>query len=77
MGAERDLSCFPSKERLHDFAQSRPCCCRNLIPVSSLEHLVVGLNLLRLLVYNRISEFHTDLELLDPEVLLNFMALCR
>ena len=36
--------------------------------MSSREHLIVGLNLLRLLVYNRISEFHTDLELMDPEV---------
>ena len=30
--------------------------------------MIVGLNLLRLLVQNRIAEFHTDLELLSPEV---------
>jgi hypothetical protein len=36
--------------------------------VSKSEHLVVGLNLLRLLVQNRIAEFHTDLEVLDPQV---------
>lgn len=41
---------------------------RSLIPISSREPLIVGLNLLRLLVYNRISEFHTDLELMNPEV---------
>merc|ERR1712130_954755 len=41
---------------------------RSLIPVSHAEHLVVGLNLLRLLVQNRIAEFHTDLEVLDPQV---------
>lgn len=29
---------------------------------------MVGLNLLRLLVQNRIAEFHTDLEVLDPQV---------
>jgi hypothetical protein len=28
----------------------------------------VGLNLLRLLVANRIAEFHTELELIPPEV---------
>lgn len=36
--------------------------------MSQAEHLVVGLNLLRLLVQNRIAEFHTDLEVLDPQV---------
>jgi hypothetical protein len=29
---------------------------------------MLGLNLLRLLVQNRIAEFHTELELLSPEV---------
>ena len=36
--------------------------------MSSREDLIVGLNLLRLLVYNRISDFHTDLELMESEV---------
>lgn len=35
---------------------------------------MVGLNLLRLLVHNRISEFHTDLELMDPEVKLLYLC---
>jgi hypothetical protein len=29
---------------------------------------MLGLNLLRLLVQNRIAEFHTELELISPEV---------
>ncbi|GAQ91151.1 Hypothetical protein KFL_007350010 [Klebsormidium nitens] len=37
---------------------------RNSIPPSSREQLITGLNLLRLLVQNRISEFHTELELI-------------
>lgn len=41
---------------------------RHLIPPSSSEQLVVGLNLLRLLVQNRGADFHTELELLTPEV---------
>lgn len=35
-------------------------------PPSPLEHVLLGLNLLRLLVQNRIAEFHTELELLPP-----------
>lgn len=40
---------------------------RNLLPPSPQEGAVVGLNLLRLLVQNRIAEFHTELELLPNE----------
>lgn len=34
------------------------------------EHLILGLNMLRLLVQNRIAEFHTELELIPAEVQL-------
>ena len=33
------------------------------------ESLIVGLNLLRLLVQNRIAEFHTELETTEGETL--------
>jgi len=39
------------------------------IEASANEPLIVGLNLLRLLVQNRIAEFHTELETTDREVL--------
>lgn len=39
---------------------------RGLIPPSEQEYPILGLNLLRLLVQNRIAEFHTELELLPP-----------
>ncbi len=35
---------------------------------ASQEVALTGLNLLRLLVQNRIAEFHTELELIPPEV---------
>ena len=41
--------------------------CRDTMPASPQENLVTGLNLLRLLVQNRIAEFHTELELIPPE----------
>jgi len=41
---------------------------RALLPVSQQEYPIIGLNLLRLLVQNRTAEFHTELELLSPEV---------
>lgn len=44
---------------------------RDLIPQSPEEYPILGLNLLRLLVQNRIAEFHTELELLSPEALDN------
>jgi len=40
---------------------------RGLISPSEQEYPILGLNLLRLLVQNRIAEFHTELELLPPE----------
>ena len=45
--------------------------CRSLIPLSSEEYPILGVNLLRLLVQNRIAEFHTELELLSSEALEN------
>lgn len=44
-------------------------CTRNRIPSSPQENLILGLNLLRLLVQNRIAEFHTELELLSSATL--------
>ncbi|GMI94220.1 regulatory particle non-ATPase 12A [Hibiscus trionum] len=41
------------------------------LPPSQQEYLILGLNLLRLLVQNRIAEFHTELELLSPTALEN------
>ncbi|XP_049934659.1 26S proteasome non-ATPase regulatory subunit 8 homolog A-like [Nymphaea colorata] len=42
-----------------------------LIPPSPQEYQILGLNLLRLLVQNRIAEFHTELELLSASALEN------
>lgn len=39
---------------------------RDRLPPSGKEAVLLGLNLLRLLVQNRIAEFHTELELLPP-----------
>ncbi|MCD7470868.1 26S proteasome non-ATPase regulatory subunit 8 A [Datura stramonium] len=41
------------------------------LPPSAQEYPILGLNLLRLLVQNRIAEFHTELELLSPCALDN------
>ncbi|GLC35908.1 hypothetical protein PLESTB_000518300 [Pleodorina starrii] len=40
---------------------------RALLPASPSEVTMQGLNLLRLLVQNRIAEFHTELELIPPQ----------
>ncbi len=42
--------------------------CRKLLPPAPQEWMFAGLNLLRLLVANRIAEFHTELELIPEEV---------
>ncbi|CAA3008685.1 26S proteasome non-ATPase regulatory subunit 8 homolog A-like [Olea europaea var. sylvestris] len=56
-----------------DFFQLKPyytdACGR--LPQSPQEYLILGLNLLRLLVQNRIAEFHTELELLSAIALEN------
>lgn len=46
-------------------------CCSNRLPPSPQEYPTLGLNLLRLLVQNRIAEFHTELELLSSTALEN------
>lgn len=43
-------------------------CRRKLLPPSPNEAVLTGLNLLRLLVQNRIAEFHTELEVIPAEV---------
>ncbi|KAK6935557.1 CSN8/PSMD8/EIF3K [Dillenia turbinata] len=43
----------------------------NRLPASPQQYPILGLNLLRLLVQNRIAEFHTELELLSPNDLEN------
>ena len=45
--------------------------CRSVLPLSPQANTIIGLDLLRLLVENRIAEFHTELELLSPEVSMN------
>lgn len=42
--------------------------CRGLLTPSKQQNLITGLNLLRLLVQNRIAEFHTELELIPQQV---------
>ncbi|GMN31457.1 hypothetical protein TIFTF001_003265 [Ficus carica] len=56
-----------------DFFQLKPYYtdARNRIPPSPQEYPILGLNLLRLLVQNRIAEFHTELELLSSTALEN------
>lgn len=44
---------------------------RSRLQQSPNEYMILGLNLLRLLVQNRIAEFHTELELLSPAALEN------
>ena len=39
------------------------------LPPSQRLYPLLGLNLLRLLAQNKIAEFHTELELIDPDVL--------
>ncbi|KAK4744906.1 hypothetical protein SAY87_011218 [Trapa incisa] len=56
-----------------DFCQLKPYytdACDRILP-SPQEYPILGLNLLRLLVQNRIAEFHTELELLSPSALEN------
>lgn len=40
---------------------------RNALPASELRPIILGLNLVRLLVSNRIADFHIELETLTPE----------
>lgn len=43
-------------------------CCRHVAPQAPQEWVFAGLNLLRLLLANRIAEFHTELELIPEQV---------
>lgn len=56
-----------------DFCQLKPYYtdAKDRIPQSPQEYPILGLNLLRLLVQNRIAEFHTELELLSSTALEN------
>ncbi|KAL5747736.1 hypothetical protein ACOSP7_024753 [Xanthoceras sorbifolium] len=56
-----------------DFFQLKPYYtdARNRLTQSPNEYMILGLNLLRLLVQNRIAEFHTELELLSSTALDN------
>ncbi|KAE9610658.1 hypothetical protein Lal_00029647 [Lupinus albus] len=56
-----------------DFFQLKPYYtdASNRLPPSPQEYPILGLNLLRLLVQNRIAEFHTELELLSSTALEN------
>ncbi|WOK93386.1 26S proteasome non-ATPase regulatory subunit [Canna indica] len=56
-----------------DFFQLKPYYTdtSGIIPPSAQEYPILGLNLLRLLVQNRIAEFHTELELLPQSALEN------
>ena len=53
-----------------NFAQLRPFYvdCKKLLPPSPSEPLLTGLNLTRLLVQNRIAEFHVELETIPDDV---------
>ncbi|XP_042025397.1 26S proteasome non-ATPase regulatory subunit 8 homolog A-like [Salvia splendens] len=56
-----------------DFCQLKPYYTDTAVslPPSPQEYPILGLNLLRLLVQNRIAEFHTELELLSASALEN------
>ena len=54
-------------ERAHAQLRSYYADCAAMLPKSDREPLVAGLNLLRLLVQNRIAEFHVELELVSRD----------
>ena len=78
-GRMQHCECWPSTAWLTVL-----CCCeqgpdcahlavaRSVLPQSPQANIIIGLDLLRLLVENRIAEFHTELELLSPEVSCHF-----
>lgn len=43
-------------------------CFHSFLPPSDLQWPILGLNLMDLLVSNKLSEFHTEVELIPPEV---------
>ena len=67
------------EQQVWDWFTALLCVCRGLLLPSQHQNLITGLNLLRLLVQNRIAEFHTDLELIPQEVMeiLACNSLCQ
>jgi hypothetical protein len=47
------------------------------MPQAPQEWVFAGLNLLRLLLANRIAEFHTELELIPDQVIKNCLCFVR
>jgi len=60
---------IPSFERYMTQLKSHYTDFSEELPVSQRMYMLLGLNLLRLLAQNRIAEFHTELELIDPKQL--------
>lgn len=66
--AEKDIDSF---ERYMSMLKSMYTDQVKNLPESSRMYELLGLNLLCLLSQNRLSDFHTELELLPPEILLS------
>ncbi|KAK5671411.1 regulatory particle non-ATPase [Batrachochytrium dendrobatidis] len=60
---------IPSFERYFAQLKSYYTDFAKFVPESPRHYMLIGLNLLRLLAQNRIAEFHTELETIDPECL--------
>ena len=72
IGAQWSVSArdVPSFERYMSMLKSVYTDQSKTLPESSRMYELLGLNLLCLLSQNRLSDFHTELELLPPEILL-------
>jgi len=72
IGAQYSVSArdVPSFERYMSMLKSVYTDQSKTLPESSRMYELLGLNLLCLLSQNRLSDFHTELELLPPEILL-------
>ncbi|KAJ3070691.1 hypothetical protein HDU98_006292 [Podochytrium sp. JEL0797] len=68
LGAHHSLATHnvPAFERYLSQLQTYYTDYTHLLPPSQRQHPLLGLNLLRLLSQNRIAEFHTELERIDP-----------
>jgi 26S proteasome regulatory subunit N12 len=73
IGAQYSVSVkdVPSFERYMSILKSMYTDQPNSLPESSRKYELLGLNLLCLLSQNRLGDFHTELELLPPDVLLS------
>lgn len=60
---------YPATSFMAHFHCCLFCRCRKEIGESKNKYLLLGLNLLYLLSQNRVSEFHTELELLPQEII--------